>query len=217
MTETFKALLTGFLFSAVFSCAPAHVTAVKPDILKLYKRVAVVPLVIRVNEQDSNTVKIISSLGSTMIGGKNDPFIDGLLKSMTHGDDINAERFQDSVTETINRNLLDRGFIPVERTRIKEILKEIGFQQTGLVDHEKAVKIGQLSRADALFMGRLSVHAERDLFSRRIDIEFSGSIVSVTEGIVLLSGEGSMKNADLTSPAISRLINRWFRGISPLD
>lgn len=100
----------------------------------------------------------------------------------------------EAVTELLKAELVDTGaYQMVERGAMNQILKEQAFQQSGVVDPQKAVAIGKLTGADLMVYG--SVIKTGDLFtisSRIIDIE-SGA-VTVAKSI---RGSGEERIPDL--------------------
>jgi len=65
-------------------------------------------------------------------------------------------------------------FIMIDRGRIERVLKEQGFQQTGLVDADSAVKVGKLLGAQALITGSMQVSGRK--------VRLVANFIEVTSG-----------------------------------
>ncbi len=136
---------------------------------------------------------------------------------------------EQQAVEAVQRNLIAKGFTPVERRRIREILQEHRRRATGLY-REDAVRIGQLSGATALFSGSLFIRTENDMTytiaetvlfppmllyrmvvpNTRTILTLNGRLVSVKDGTVLLSGETSIERRGFEMEHISEVVDEWF-------
>jgi hypothetical protein len=58
----------------------------------------------------------------------------------------------DAVAEIASAALLRRGYRVIERTVLNAVLREQGFQYSGVVNQADAVQVGRLAGADAIFM-----------------------------------------------------------------
>jgi len=87
-----------------------------------------------------------------------------------------------SVSEKIIHELVKRGKLKVvERTRIDKIIKELKLELSGLINTDKAVKIGKLLAVDALITGSINNRENKtEIFVRVIDVE-SGLILKTAE------------------------------------
>ena len=117
---------------------------------------------------------------------------------------------EDLAIEIVNRNLLTKGFLPVERKQIKLILRELSREQSGLFDPETRQEIGRLASVDALYHGRILVGVEEGLFSLKTRVTFNGRIVSVREGFVLMAGESTYRDDEFKPEYIRTVIDGWF-------
>ena len=141
-----------------------------------------------------------------------------------------ASQIEEYIISSINRNLLDRGFLPVQRSQIKTVLNEQRFQQSGLTDD--ATKIGQLVKADAVFQGTIVARKKAGLdvpfvvaclfpplfIVRGGDTQllFSGNLTSVESGTILLSGTNSTNSGSHSLEDFDTLINDWFDEVPEL-
>lgn len=128
---------------------------------------------------------------------------------------------------TINRNLLEAGFMPVQRSRITSVLKEQHLQQGGLTSD--TTRLGALLKADAVFQGTITVKKQAGidiplvvaclvppLFLVRggeTEIIFSGAMTSVETGSIMLSGTGSNVADRFSIKEIDAVINDWFERV----
>ncbi len=209
------------LFTATFCfshCGRGNIVAARMDMVKQYRKVAVTPVEIYIDSSNTTArdikLSIQNLIAESLKKGGGDA-------SNANKDDEKAQSrlFQDSLADTMNRNLLSRGFLPVERSRVQAILDEFGIQQTGLFDQKKAHQIGKMTQADALFIGKLHVKEQKGLVGSDVIYTFSGRLVTVNEGYVLLSGDLSMESDEdeMTLSEIRHLIDRWFDDVEPLD
>lgn len=141
-----------------------------------------------------------------------------------------ASQIEEYIISNINRNLLERGFLPVQRSQIKTILNEQRFQQTGLTDD--VTKIGQLVKADAVFQGTIVARKKAGLdvpfvvaclfpplfIVRGGDTQllFSGNLTSVETGTIILSGTNSTNSGSHSLEDFDTLVNDWFDEVPEL-
>ncbi len=209
------------LFNGCSLFRSSQTASAPSSVLKAYREVAVAPVEIIVRDRNSKSLSKIKVFSRDLDEKGGDRDMHEFLRVFSSGlagadEEMKLEHFQDFITETINRNLLSRGFIPMERSRIKVILEEMDLQQIGIVRQEEVYELGKLARAESIFMGKLIVEVERGVFRDAIDLHFSGRLVSVTEGAVLLSGEESMEKNSTELDNISKLVNRWFRSVKKI-
>ncbi len=121
---------------------------------------------------------------------------------------------EDLAIEIVNRNLLEKGFLPVERQQMKLILRELSRSQTGLFDPGTRQEIGRLAAVDALYHGRILVGVEQGLFSLKTRVTFNGRIISVGEGYVLVAGESTIVDDEFKPEHIRQTIDGWFEDVS---
>lgn len=117
---------------------------------------------------------------------------------------------EDLAIEIVNRNLLEKGFLPVERKQMKLIMRELSRSQTGLYDPATRQEIGRLASVDALYHGQILVGVEQGLFSLKTRVTFNGRVISVEEGFVLVSGESTFRKDEFRPEHIRMAIDDWF-------
>jgi len=105
-----------------------------------------------------------------------------------------------SVSELIRTELINTGkFTVIERSNMKEILKEQGLQQTGCTDASCAVKIGKLLSAKKILVGTIM-----KLGSKLI---ISGRIVNVETGIGENAASGKANSLDQLDGGVVEFVN----------
>ena len=142
---------------------------------------------------------------------------------------------EDYAVDVINNNLLKKGFVPIERRRIKHILREQGRTNTGL--YAEPAAIGRLAGAAAIFTGNISIRTELEhhphlataiLFppsllyrlvvpNARTTITFSGRMISVNDGSILMSGEAANKEEGFEMDQVRELVDEWFEDLDHID
>jgi curli biogenesis system outer membrane secretion channel CsgG len=105
-----------------------------------------------------------------------------------------------SVSELIRMEMINSGrYTVLERSQMKEILKEQGFQQTGCTEVACAVKIGKLLSAKKMLVGTVM-----KLGSKLI---ISGRIIDVERGIGEKAAKGKADSADQLDEGVSEFVN----------
>jgi hypothetical protein len=61
----------------------------------------------------------------------------------------------DAAADIVTAELLHRGYRVIERQALNAVLREQGFQQSGMVDQATAVRIGQLAGAEAIVIANV--------------------------------------------------------------
>lgn len=142
---------------------------------------------------------------------------------------------EDYSVDVIHNNFLKIGFVPIERRRIKAILHEQGRTQTGLYGEQ--AEIGRLAGANAIFTGNISIRTELEhhphlataiLFppsllyrlvvpNAKTTLTFSGRLVSVRDGSILMSGETTRKEEGFEMDQVRELIDEWFEDMDHID
>ena len=82
-----------------------------------------------------------------------------------------------------NMELLRRGFSPVERSQIQEVLSEQDFQARDITRPENAAEVGRILNVDAVVILNVPTFDER--------ISMTAKMVDVEDGSLLWMGEGS--------------------------
>lgn len=105
-----------------------------------------------------------------------------------------------SVSELIRTELINNGkYTVIERSSMKEILNEQGFQQTGCTDTSCAVKIGKLLSAKKILVGSVM-----RLGSKLI---ISGRIIDVEKGIGERAASGKADSVEQLDVGVIEFIN----------
>jgi hypothetical protein len=105
-----------------------------------------------------------------------------------------------NVSELIRTGLINTGkYTIIERSQMKEILKEQGFQQTGCTDTSCAVQVGKLLSARKILIGSVM-----KLGSKLI---ISGRIVDVEKGVGEQGATGKAKSIDDLDEGVTDFIN----------
>lgn len=102
-----------------------------------------------------------------------------------------AASIGNTVSDSIGANLLDTGFIVIERTYLTNILEEQGLVLSGATETVDYGKIGKLSNVDYLLVGTVTAE-QREKYSRfgggrYIDVlDATARIVNVATGEIIL-------------------------------
>lgn len=118
----------------------------------------------------------------------------------------------------IAEQFLLKGIKIVERSRIITILREQGLQYSGAVDISTAVKIGKIIGVDAVFIGNLSQPTVSNTANLKDNtwssytITFTGRIIDVETGEILLSGSASGKRG-YPNYAMLDAIDKFFKEV----
>jgi hypothetical protein len=204
-------VITFIIFPFLFMhCSTGKLVTAPQSVLKKYQIIAVAPLEIIVNTKKGKGVKIVTSLVNT--NKKNKKAL-SFIEEVLGKDVIDVNKFQDFLADSLNRNFMQKGFVPIERTRLKAVFKEIGLQQSGAIDSSQAKKFGKLASADAIFLGKVMIDIEKRFIGNKINLYLSGRLVSVKEGFVLISGSSSTKVKEVNLKNFSELIDKWFRSL----
>ena len=211
-----------FLILLSLRCA-STVFSAKPERLQKNNPMAIAELKIDFAIKESTGQKV-----RNRIEGLLNSFV--FLKKKDSGKESSADSMKRILKENINKNFLRKGFTPIERERVDQILKEIAFQHSGLTD-EKRIELGKLLGARSLFFGKVFIEIEEGpLDSGCIDsltpffrvsdinrITFSGRLVSVRAGSILISGDLSTEiKGELQLEFIRELIDAWFDDVPVL-
>ncbi|MFC1669258.1 CsgG/HfaB family protein [Spirochaetota bacterium] len=112
------------------------------------------------------------------------------------------------VSELIRNELINIGeFTVIERSQMREILKEQGFQKTGCTDVSCAVQVGKILSAKKILVGTVM------RLGRKIII--TGRIVDVEKGVAEFSEKGvarSKNNLDVAVENFSRKLSNTISG-----
>ena len=85
--------------------------------------------------------------------------------------------FTENLELALSRN---KNFKVVERNRMRKVVQEISLQASGMTDEEGAARIGKMTNAEYLLMGKIYIEREKySLFLRLVRVE-TGEVLSVT-------------------------------------
>ena len=87
-------------------------------------------------------------------------------------------------------------FSIVERNRLNRILEEQALGQTGIIDNETAVNLGQIVGADAIIVG--SIHTYKNGSPKYFG--FSFRLVDTETGVIIWSGNHTLHSGPLSVP-----------------
>lgn len=224
----------------MFPLLPACVTSARvshqsTDTLRDFRRVAVTNIEVKLTERSNALVKSVMLVNDTASGVLR--FSEDLVRhgtgmpqrdrSVANADAAEARRrreneererwVEETVVEFSNRNFLEHGFAPLERRTVKNILKERTFQESGLVDEDSRRNVGMLLGADALFSGRLELDIESGLVGDTVRIHFTGKLVSVDRGEILISGDSRHEADGFSVEAMQDVVDAYFRRVPRLN
>jgi hypothetical protein len=113
----------------------------------------------------------------------------------------------EAVTNLIRSEMIDTGlFTIVERSEMKEILKEQGFQQTGCTDQSCAVQLGKLLSANKILVGEVTGVGKGFIITVRI--------VDVEKGVSDFSANEKADNADVLDKSVVTLTTTMVERIT---
>lgn len=109
--------------------------------------------------------------------------------------------------DTILKNFLDKGFYPVEREQLRQILKEYSLRQAGVIDDLKELK---LSGIDSIFTAHLQIRIVSSFWKTKAILSFSGRLMDIKTGMILASGSISKEFEEIREKNITSMIDSWF-------
>jgi len=117
------------------------------------------------------------------------------------------------IAEELTTGLVNRGVSVVERRLLNKVLSELGMQQSGLFDAEKAQKVGKQLGAYAIVMGTIAPRgniAEAQLRVVRVE---TGEILAAASQILRDRSVATHEVSEVTTP-VSLLDGEWefFQG-----
>lgn len=105
-----------------------------------------------------------------------------------------------NVSELIRTELINSGrYTVIERSQMKEILKEQGFQQTGCTDVNCAVRMGKLLSAKKILVGSVMKMGSR--------LIISGRVVDVEKGIGERAATGKANSIDQLDRGVTEFVD----------
>ena len=142
---------------------------------------------------------------------------------------------EDYSVDLIHKNMLGLGFRPIERRRIKYILREQARTNSGL--YAEPGRIGRILGASAIFTGNIAIRTELEhhptlataiLFppsllyrlivpNARTTLTFSGRLVSVEDGTILISGETTKRKIGFEMDMVREVVDEFFEDVDELD
>jgi len=106
--------------------------------------------------------------------------------------------------EIVTRFTKEHDIIVVERSRINQVLQELALAQQGIVDEEKAPKVGKMVEADVVVLGSVQEAGDRFvIYAQMFDVE---------SGVTLVAEQASVKAEGLITLASDALVLRSKSG-----
>lgn len=211
-------LAVPFLF--LFCGSTVRLNHAPVQVLAQKKLVAVVQIKIESVNKDSlfGAIRDGASTLSRALGGKD-------LKLPSTAKDDPEAKLEEFLASSVNRNLLAKGFVPIQRSKIHQVLDEQAFGQSGLTANR--TRIGQMLKADAVFTGKLIVRESTGLDipvvvaclfpilflvrrSSAAELNFSGELTDVESGSLLLSGTASTEITKIRGEEFDGLVSDFF-------
>jgi len=112
--------------------------------------------------------------------------------------DVHGEPAKNQITDFFNQQLLRRGYSPIERQQIREVLAEQDFQASDVTGAEGAARIGRILNVDAAVMVNIPRFDER--------MNMSARMVDVETGEVIWSASGSGRTGRNLNRAVGALV-----------
>lgn len=105
-----------------------------------------------------------------------------------------------NVSDLIRTELINTGrYTVIERSQMKEILKEQGFQQTGCTDVNCAVQMGKLLSAKKILVGSIMKMGSRYIIS--------GRVVDVEKGVGERGSRGNANSVDQLDRGVTEFVD----------
>lgn len=109
-------------------------------------------------------------------------------------DGIGGQAARDQVASMFNQALLGRGYSPIERSQIKEVLSEQDFSRSAVTSASGAARAGEILNVDSVVLVNVPEFGD--------DMSMSAQMVDVQNGTILWSASGSARSgADMTRRA----------------
>jgi len=109
-------------------------------------------------------------------------------------DGIGGQAARDQVASMFNQAMLGRGYSPVERSQIKEVLSEQDFSRSDVTSASGAARAGEILNVDSVMLVNVPEFGD--------DMSMSAQMVDVQNGTILWSASGSARSgADMTRRA----------------
>jgi len=109
-------------------------------------------------------------------------------------DGIGGQAARDQVASMFNQALLGRGYSPVERSQIKQVLSEQDFSRSDVTSASGAARAGEILNVDSVMLVNVPEFGD--------DMSMSAQMVDVQNGTILWSASGSARSgADMTRRA----------------
>lgn len=169
--------------------------------LKKHRRVGIYQLKVEIDSQQS--------LGSRISEGVVDLLFPGQSRGL-----FQQKRLQELTVDTALKNFLAKGYYPIERQKIREILQEKSLHQSGIVENRHKLK---LSGIDSIFNARLQIRVIKEFLKARTILSFSGHLTSVENGMILASGSITREQEEIHESDITDMIDTWFSDLHNLS
>lgn len=96
---------------------------------------------------------------------------------------VRGEAVKEQIESFFEMELLKKGYNPVERSKIQEVLKEQEFQASDITTNEDAAKAGHILNVSAVMLVNIPVAKE--------EINMTAKLIDVQDGSILWIGNGS--------------------------
>jgi len=105
------------------------------------------------------------------------------------------EGVRNQIANFVEMELLERGYAPVERSRIQSILDEQDFQASEITTADDAVKAGKILNVPVVLLVDIPEFGE--------DINITAKMLDVSDGSILWVGSGTGRTGKLLTTAIA--------------
>jgi hypothetical protein len=129
--------------------------------------------------------------------------------------------------DRLNRGFSRRGYMPIQRERINEVMEEQKIALSGQTSED--AQVGRMVQADAVVHGTLTVRfisddsfggAMRRIFGRGgspCELLFSGDITTVDRGYILYSNAVSLEQEQFSAEGIEEVVEHWFEELPAIS
>jgi TolB-like protein len=132
------------------------------------------------------------------------------------GDEVKRRHMGEVVAEQVEGSLKrDHGFICVERLKLAKIVEEAALAQAGVIDDDKAPKLGELAGADLLVVGSVGLLGDTYVVNVRAVATESAKVVAAASakfhasGLVALSSDAVVLRTRSDAVFRSLMVPGW--------
>ncbi|MCB1158327.1 MAG: hypothetical protein H7A25_05130 [Leptospiraceae bacterium] len=180
--------------SILFSCKSFHLSQTDKKYLQNNKKVGIHGFQVQIETQETLGARLSRGVVQLVFPDSKDGKPD-------------KEKLKDLAMDTILKNFLDKGFYPVEREQLRQILKEYSLRQAGVIDDLKELK---LSGIDSIFTAHLQIRIVSSFWKTKAILSFSGRLMDIKTGMILASGSISKEFEEIREKNITSMIDSWF-------